>query len=72
MERQLSLWPEEERAGIWKGLDPDLQRVVVDMLARLIGKAVRPNDENIMNKKGAYVNDELVSRSASRESIGRR
>lgn len=53
MERQLSLWPEEERAGIWKGLDPEVQNMVVDKLARLIGRVVRPNDENNTTKNNA-------------------
>ena len=49
MQRQLSLWPEEERLNIWEGLDPEAQKMAVAILSRLIGKAVHQKpreDEN--------------------------
>jgi hypothetical protein len=50
VQRQLPLWPEEERLNIWEGLDPETQKRVIALLSRLIEKAVRPkpreeNDE---------------------------
>jgi hypothetical protein len=42
MQQQLPLWPEEEQLNIWEGFDFETQRMVIDILSRLIGKAVRP------------------------------
>jgi hypothetical protein len=49
VQRQLTLWPEEERLNIWEGLDPEAQKIIIAILSRLIGKAVHPGtreDEN--------------------------
>ena len=42
MQQQLPLWPEEEHLNIWESFDSETQRMVIDILSRLIGKAVRP------------------------------
>jgi hypothetical protein len=42
VQQQLPLWPEEEQLNIWEGLDYETQRMVIAILSRLIGKAVRP------------------------------
>jgi hypothetical protein len=42
MQQQLPLWPEEEQLNIWESFDSETQRMVIDILSRLIGKAVRP------------------------------
>jgi len=49
VQRQLSLWPEEEQLNLWEGLDPEAQKIVIAILSKLIGKAVRQKpreDEN--------------------------
>ena len=42
MQQQMPLWPEEEQLNIWESLDSETQRMVIAILSRLIGKAVRP------------------------------
>jgi hypothetical protein len=42
MQQQLPLWPEEKQLNIWETFDSETQRMVIDILSRLIGKAVRP------------------------------
>jgi hypothetical protein len=42
MQQKLPLWPEEQQLNIWESFDSETQRIVIDMLSRLIGKAVRP------------------------------
>lgn len=46
MQRQLSLWPEEERLDVWEGLDPEAKKTIIDLLVRLIGKAVRAREDD--------------------------
>ena len=46
MQRQLSLWPEEERLDMWEGLDAETKKTVVALLARLIDKAVRTREDD--------------------------
>jgi hypothetical protein len=47
--RQLALWPEAERPPqeltLWEELDPDTQRMIIAILARLINKAVCPKTQ---------------------------
>ncbi|MCG6537798.1 MAG: hypothetical protein L7F78_24545, partial [Syntrophales bacterium LBB04] len=45
VQRQLSLWPEEEK-NIWEEPDPETHKRVIALLSRLIEKVVRPRDEN--------------------------
>jgi len=45
VQRQLPLWPEEEQLNIWEGLDSETQKMVITILSRLIGKAVRPESQ---------------------------
>jgi hypothetical protein len=45
VQRQLPLWPEEEHLNIWEGLDSENQKMVITILSRLIGKAVRPEPQ---------------------------
>jgi len=42
VQQQLPLWPEKEQLNIWESFDSETQRMVIDILSRLIGKAVRP------------------------------
>jgi hypothetical protein len=51
VQRQLPLWPEEERPNIWEGLDPEAQEIIIAILARLIGKAVRPGSREDENER---------------------
>lgn len=52
MQRQLSLWPEEERLNVWEGLDPEEGRTVIALWARLIARAVRPDDTHEKDVEG--------------------
>ena len=49
MPRQLPLWSEAERPPqkltVWEELDPNTQRMIIAMLARLISKAVYPKTQ---------------------------
>lgn len=49
MPRQLALWPEAERPPqeltLWEKLDPNTQRMIIAILARLISKAVYPKTQ---------------------------
>ena len=51
MQQQLPLWLEEERPNIWEGLDPEAQEIIIAILARLIGKAVRPGSREDENER---------------------
>jgi len=42
VQQQLPLWPKEDQLNIWESFDSATQRMVIDILSRLIGKAVRP------------------------------
>jgi hypothetical protein len=42
VQQQLPLWPKEDQLNIWESFDSETQRMVIDILSRLIGKAVRP------------------------------
>jgi hypothetical protein len=46
VQRQLSLWPEKERLDVWEGLDPEAKKTIIDLLVRLIGKAVRAREDD--------------------------
>jgi hypothetical protein len=46
VQRQLPLWPEEERLNIWEGLGAGTKKAVIATLSRLIEKTVRPPEEN--------------------------
>ncbi len=46
MQRQLSLWPEEERLDLWESLDPETKKAVIALIARLIGKAVQTGEDD--------------------------
>jgi hypothetical protein len=52
VQRQLSLWPEEERLNVWEGLDPEEGRTVIALWARLIARAVRPDDTHEKDVEG--------------------
>ena len=49
MPRQLALWPEAERPPqeltLWEELNPDTQRMIIAILAKLISKAVYPKTQ---------------------------
>jgi len=45
MQQQLPLWPKEDQLNIWESFDSETQRTVIDILSRLIGKAVRPEPQ---------------------------
>ena len=53
MQRQLALWPEEEtplqKLSLWEKLDPEMQRMVIAILSRLIRKAVYPKTQEDSN-----------------------
>ena len=53
MQRQLALWPEEEtppqELSLWEKLDPEMQRMVIAILSRLIRKAVYPKTQEDNN-----------------------
>jgi len=53
VQRQLALWPEEEtppqELSLWEKLDPEMQRMVIAILSRLIRKAVYPKTQEDNN-----------------------
>ena len=53
MQRQLALWPEEEtllqKLSLWEKLDPEMQRMVITILSRIIRKAVYPKTQEDSN-----------------------
>jgi len=55
VQQQLDLWPDPQKTpqalDIWEGLDEQERRTVIEALARLISKAVYPENLNNTQEK---------------------